>query len=175
MKHHFRKFCRSHSDTAQFLRFAAVGVKISLIDAGGVYLLPWLFGMHLYPARAISLSAALLVGYLLNRYFTFKAVRRGGFFRQMAGHFSVHLLGGLLNFAVFAAAIEVGHNLIDHPLERTLLPLGALWAGGIVGLVFNFFFSRKFVFRKGAPRPDGPIPPEPGFYPQQSPELNREG
>ena len=97
MRNLFHAYLRSPSRTAQFLRFATVGMKISLIDIGGVYLLPWLFGMSLYGARIVSLSTALLVGYLLNRHFTFAHVRQPGrFYRQLAGHFGVHLLGGEL-------------------------------------------------------------------------------
>ena len=67
MQRHFEHFLYAHTDIAQFLRFAMVGLKVSLIDIGGVYLLPWLWGMDLYLARLISLSSAILAGYLLNR------------------------------------------------------------------------------------------------------------
>lgn len=167
MRKAFQRFTRSHSQTAQFLRFAAVGTKISLIDAGGVYLLPWLFGINLYLARAVSLGAALFVGYLLNRYFTFRRCRRGGFFRQMAGHYAVHLSGGLLNYGVFVLIVDHGQGIFGETLPPVLLPLLGLWIGGVVGLVFNFFFSRMFVFRNRPPQPDEAILPEPGLFPEQ--------
>ena len=41
---------------------------------------------------------SIKAGYLLNRYFTFGGNERGCFYRQMAGHFGVHLTGGMINY-----------------------------------------------------------------------------
>ena len=146
MKRYFRHYLHSHSRLPQFLRFATVGVKVSLIDAGGTYLLHWLLGMNLYGARIISLATAIMVGYLLNRYFTFGRDQRGSFNRQMAGHFGVHATGGLLNYAVFSGVIALGHAHLAQPQALLLLPLVAIWIGGMIGLAFNFVVSSKLVF-----------------------------
>lgn len=132
------------------MRFATVGIKISGIDAGLVYLLPWLFGINLYMARVISLGTAIMVGYLLNRYFTFGGDQRGCFYRQMAGHFGVHLTGGLINYGVFSAVVTIGHFTTTNKIALSLLPLVAIWLGGMIGLSFNFFFSKKLVFHSRA-------------------------
>lgn len=146
MKRLFEHFLYSHTDVAQFLRFATVGLKVSIIDLGGVYLLPWLMSVDLYLARLISLSSAILAGYLLNRYFTFGYHQRGGFYRQMAGHFGVHLTGGVINYGVFSAVVAAGTVYLGlHPLSW-LLPLVAVWLGGMVGMLFNFTVSRRWVF-----------------------------
>jgi putative flippase GtrA len=147
MKRHFLNYCRSPSDIAQFLRFATVGAKVSLIDAGGLYLLQWLTDLNIYAARVISFSLAMLAGYLLNRYFTFKGLQKGGFLRQLAGHFGVHLLGGIINFGVFYAIVELGQAYISGKIFLMILPLLALWVGGVAGMAFNFVFSKKLVFR----------------------------
>lgn len=146
MKWYLSRYLHSQSRLAQFLRFATVGMKVSLIDAGGTYLLPWLFGMNLYTARIISLTTAIMVGYLLNRYFTFGRDQRGSFHRQMAGHFGVHATGGLLNYAVFSGVIVLGHSHLTQSQALLLLPLVAIWIGGMVGLAFNFFVSSRLVF-----------------------------
>ncbi len=146
MKRLLSNYFHSNSRVAQLLRFATVGVKISGIDAALVYLLPWLFGMNLYFARVISLSLANLAGYLLNRYFTFGKHQMGCFYRQMAGHFGIHLMGGLINYGIFSLLVTLGHHYLSKGLALTLLPLFALWVGGLFGLGFNFFFSQKFVF-----------------------------
>lgn len=146
MKRLLSKYLHSHSQQAQFLRFATVGIKISIIDAGGVYLLPWLFGTNLYVARVISLGTAIMAGYLLNRYFTFGGNQRGCFYRQMAGHFGVHLSGGLINYGIFSLLITIGHAYLINQIALTLLPLVAIWVGGMVGLTFNFVFSKRLVF-----------------------------
>lgn len=146
MKRLLRHYLHSHSRLAQFLRFATVGVKISMIDAGGVYLLPWLFGMNIYLARVISLTTANLVGYILNRHFTFGGHQKGGFYKQMAGHFGVHFTGGLINYAIFSGIVTLGHATLESGVLLTALPLFALWVGGTCGMAFNFTFSKKLVF-----------------------------
>lgn len=146
MKQLIRNYFKSHSRLAQFMRFATVGVKISLIDAGLLYLLPFALGINLYIARIISLGTAIMAGYLLNRYFTFGGNQRGCFYRQMAGHFGVHLTGGVINYGVFSLVVLLGHKLASEGLLLTLLPLIGLWIGGVVGLLFNFILSRRFVF-----------------------------
>jgi len=146
MKRLIRHYLHSHSQLALFLRFATVGIKISLVDAGGVYLLHWVFGLDLYTARILSLGSAILLGYLLNRYFTFGGVQQGCFYRQMAGHFGVHLMGGLVNYGVYSLVVTVGHETVDHKLLYSALPLIGLWLGGFFGMGFNFVFSKKLVY-----------------------------
>jgi putative flippase GtrA len=176
MKRRIKKYFTSHSRTAQFLRFATVGAKVSAIDAGGVYLLPFLFGMNLYVARLISLSSAILIGYLLNRYFTFGNHHRGPFFRQMVGHVGVFIMGGLINYGVFTMLVKLGHQTLESKLYLSLLPLFALWMGGLVGMAFNFVFSKLFVFRHGRPcRVKGrdPEPPVAEMMPSAEGEVHR--
>ena len=153
MKWYLCRYLHSQSRLAQFLRFATVGLKMSLIDVGGTYLLPWLFGMKLHVARIISLTTAIMVGYLLNRYFTFGRDQRGSFHRQMAGHFGVHAAGGLLNYGVFNGVIALGYNHLIQPQALLLLPLVAIWIGGLVGLAFNFTVSSRLVFSNRAENP----------------------
>jgi putative flippase GtrA len=147
MKRLIRHYFKSHSRMAQFMRFATVGVKVSLIDAGLLYLLSYVFGLNLYLSRVISLGASIAAGYLLNRYFTFGGNERGCFYRQMAGHFGVHISGGLINYGVFSLIVAIGHKLLLQGLTLTLLPLFALWVGGMIGLLFNFVCSKRFVFQ----------------------------
>jgi putative flippase GtrA len=147
MKRLFLHYLNSHSKLAQFLRFATVGIKISLIDAGILYALPYFFGMNLYLARVFSLGSSIMAGYVLNRYFTFGGNERGCFYRQMAGHFGVHLTGGVLNYGVFSAVVAIGHTFLERGLLMTIWPLIAIVIGGLVGLSFNFTLSKKLVFR----------------------------
>lgn len=151
MKRRLKAYFTSNTRTAQFLRFATVGAKMSVIDAGGVYLLHFIFGFNLYLARFCSLGAAIAFGYLLNRYFTFSHAQRGPFFRQMAGHFGVFIFGGLLNYGVFSGVVHIGHQILQTTLALTLLPLIAVWIGGLFGMLFNFTFSKILVFRHGIP------------------------
>ena len=137
-------FLRSNSRTAQFLRFGTVGIQVSSIDIGGLYLLHHLLNANIYLSRIASLGAAILAGYLLNRYFTFARGQRGCFYRQMAGHFGVHLTGGLINFGGFTAVMLLAEQM--GAATRVWMPLFAIVVGGVVGLLFNFVASRHFVF-----------------------------
>lgn len=147
MKRLIRLYFHSHSRQAQFLRFATVGIKISLMDAGILYSLHHFLDVNLYLSRVFSLGSSIMAGYLLNRYFTFGGNERGCFYRQMAGHFGVHLTGGVLNYGVFSAIVAVGHSFLHPGVLMTAWPLVALWIGGLVGLSFNFILSKRLVFR----------------------------
>ncbi|NDY95078.1 GtrA family protein [Wenzhouxiangella limi] len=138
---------RSDSDRAAFFRFALVGVTISIIDAGLVYVLKDLPGMNVYLARIFSYSAAMATGYVLNRYFTFHHVDFGRkLFDQLIRFFSVHSVGGLINFGVFSAVVYLGDRAGLNSFWHSLMPLLGVWLGGVVGMSFNFLVSRKLVF-----------------------------
>ena len=153
LKGRLRHFLRSNTRTAQFLRFGTVGMKVSSIDIGGLYLLHRVLEMNLYLSRVASLGAAILAGYLLNRYFTFARGQRGCFYRQMAGHVGVHLTGGLINFGVFSAVMLLAAQA--GTATRAWMPLFAIVVGGMVGLLFNFTVSRRFVFPHRPPGAGG--------------------
>ncbi|MFP4165778.1 MAG: GtrA family protein [Opitutales bacterium] len=141
-----KKIHRSERDIAAFTRFAGVGVAISLIDAGGLYLLI-AAGLNIYLSRVLSYTAAMSAGYILNRYFTFHHLETGrALWHSLLRHFSVHAIGGVLNFAVFALVLEIGRRMGGEVAVSAFLPLAGVWIGGLAGLCFNFFFSKKLVF-----------------------------
>ncbi len=138
---------RSSSTRAAFFRFALVGVTISVIDAGLVYLLKDLPGMNVYLARVFSYAAAMATGYVLNRYFTFHHVDFGrNLIDQLVRFFSVHSVGGLLNFGVFSLVVYFGEQADLTRFWSSVMPLLGVWLGGVVGMCFNFLVSRKLVF-----------------------------
>jgi putative flippase GtrA len=140
------RICRSKSDKAIFLRFATVGVSISIIDAGGLYLFMAL-GLNPYIGRLISYTAAMSAGYVLNRYFTFHHLETGrALWHSLVRHFGVHSIGGALNYAVFIVVLLIGQRMGGEVAAAATLPLIAVWIGGLFGLCFNYFFSKKLVF-----------------------------
>lgn len=140
------KICRSKNDKAIFLRFAIVGVSISIIDAGGLYLLIAL-GINPYIGRLVSYTAAMTAGYVLNRYFTFHHLETGrALWHSLVRHFSVHSVGGALNYGVFIVVLIIGQKMGGQIAASATLPLFGVWIGGLFGLCFNFFFSKKLVF-----------------------------
>jgi len=138
---------RSHSSRATFFRFACVGSTIALIDAGLLYLLKDLPGFNVYIARVFSYTAAMSTGYVLNRYFTFHHIERGrALIDELLRFFSVHALGGVLNFGVFSLVVFLGEQAELTRFWNTLMPLIGVWVGGLAGMSFNFLFSSKLVF-----------------------------
>lgn len=140
------RFQRSTSDRATFLRFAIVGLSISVID---VVLLYMLIGLEVnaYIARIPSYFAAMTAGYLLNRYFTFHHLETGrALWHSLLRHYSVHSVGGIFNYAIFSLVLIIGLEMGGRVAASATLPLLAVWIGGMVGMCFNFFFSKKLVF-----------------------------
>jgi len=138
---------RSSSRRATFFRFACVGATIALIDAGVLYLLKDLPGFNAYIARVFSYSAAMATGYVLNRYFTFHHIARGRvLLDELVRFFSVHALGGVLNFGVFSLIVFLGEQAELSRFWAGVMPLIGVWIGGLFGMAFNFLFSSKLVF-----------------------------
>ena len=138
---------RSHSPRAAFFRFACVGVTISLIDAGLLYLIKDLPGMNVYLERVFSYGAAMTTGYLLNRHFTFHHIDSGrSLLDELLRFLGVHSIGGLINFGVFSLIVFLGEQAELPRFWNSVLPLIAVWIGGVAGMCFNFLFSRKLVF-----------------------------
>ena len=140
------KIHRSETNRGMFLRFAAVGATLSLVDIGLLYLLN-AFGINIYLARIPSFLASMTVGYILNRYFTFHHLETGrALWHSLMRHYSVHGIGGGINYGVFTITLILGQQLGGQASAAGTLPFVAVWIGGIVGMFFNFFFSKKLVF-----------------------------
>lgn len=138
---------RSSSKRATFFRFACVGGTIALIDVAVLYLLKDLPGFNVYIARVFSYTAAMSAGYVLNRYFTFHHIERGRvLIDELLRFFSVHALGGVLNFGVFSLVVFFGEQADLTRFWAGVMPLIGVWVGGLVGMTFNFLFSSKLVF-----------------------------
>ena len=138
---------RSSSRRATFFRFACVGGTIALIDAGLLYLLKDLPGFNAYIARVFSYTAAMSAGYVLNRYFTFHHIEKGrALLDELLRFLSVHAIGGVLNFGVFALVVFFGEQADLTRFWTGVMPLIGVWIGGLFGMTFNFLFSSKLVF-----------------------------
>lgn len=112
-----------------------------------LYLLKDLPAFNVYTARVVSYFCAMTCGYLLNRYFTFHHLERVRvLWHELVRFFSVHALGGLLNFAVFSLVVIAGERAGMAGLAGALVPLLGVWIGGVVGMCFNFWMSRRHVF-----------------------------
>ena len=141
----FKIFARSSSSLPTFFRFAGVGFSISMIDISLLYLLKEFDFLNIFICRSISLSTSILFGYFLNRYFTFHHI---ALWHSIIRHFSVHAVGGILNMLIFLISLPILKKIFLETQFIELIFLVAIIFGGIAGLTFNFFFSKKMVFDK---------------------------
>ncbi|PDH26560.1 MAG: hypothetical protein CNB76_01930 [Puniceicoccaceae bacterium MED-G32] len=145
----FKIFARSPSSLPTFFRFAGVGISISMIDISLLYLLKEFDFLNIFVCRSISLSTSILFGYFLNRYFTFHHIEIGrALWHSIIRHFSVHAVGGILNMLIFLISLPILKKIFLETQFIELIFLVAIIFGGIAGLTFNFFFSKKMVFDK---------------------------
>lgn len=138
----------STSHPATFMRFAAVATAVAGIDIGVLYTLHGAFESNVYLARVVSYTASMTAGYFLNRRYTFHDHRRSHSTPiEIMRYYAVFAGGGLVNYAVFSAVVAIGTAAGAGPDTRFWLPLLGVWLGGIAGMIVNYGFSHKLVFR----------------------------
>ena len=120
-----------------FVRFAGVGALGFVVDSGVLYGALGL-GLSLYSGRGVSYLAAATFTWYLNRRITFVSTDRA-VVREWLRYLVANAVGGLVNLGTYAA-------LVATIPVMARLPVLAVAAGSIAGLVFNFVLSRTVVF-----------------------------
>lgn len=124
----------------QFFKFGIVGVIGFLVDTGVLYFCIHVLDLGPYVGRVISFLAAVTTTWICNRLFTFRGQGAGSIHQQWVKFLLVCTGGFVLNYGTYAALIATQPVVHDHPV------LGVA-AGSIAGMFFNFFASRRLVFR----------------------------
>ena len=123
----------------EFLRFCAVGSAGFVVDAGLLLALVST-GVSPVAARLVSVPAAVVTTWWLNRIWTFARAARVAPHRQLWGYLLVQGVGALTNFAVFATILAL--------VEPTrVAALSAMAVGSGTGLLVNFTGVRRYIFR----------------------------
>lgn len=125
--------------TAEFARFAVVGAVGFAVDAGVLQLLVSAASWSPFSARVVSFPAALTCTFFLNRLWTFKGLRMAPA-RAYGTYGAIQTVGALLNLAVFTVCLLLAPALYARPVV-------ALAIGAAVAMLFNFFASKRLVFR----------------------------
>ena len=124
----------------QFLAFAVVGTAGFLVDAGIVQGLTT-SGVNAIVAQLAAFAVAVCVTWLGNRSWTFgQRTRRHTVAQEWVLYVSANTLGWLVNNGVYIALV-----LTVPVMARQ--PVGAVAAGSLAGLFFNYTASRHVVFR----------------------------
>jgi len=118
----------------QFLRFAAVGAVATATHYVVLIALKELAHVPLLWATSVGYLAGAVVGYTLNRRYTFEANHK--FTHGLAKYVGVGVIGLVLNGAILAALTQMGLHYL----------LAQVIATGVV-LVWNFCAARFVVFR----------------------------
>ena len=124
----------------QFIKFGLVGVVGFLVDAGVLRFCMTELGMGPYAGRIVSFMAAVTATWLCNRHFTFRGQGSGSTRAQWARFVAVCLGGFVFNYGAYALLIATQPVVAAYPV------LGVA-AGSLAGMFFNFFASRRLVFR----------------------------
>lgn len=125
----------------QFMRFVIAGTLGFVVDAGVLYLATSL-GAGLYLGRAMSFFSAVFVTWQINRKITFNygdQVPRS-LWQEWWRYCWAMMLGGAINFSAYAATMHFA------PV-RSWTPLLGVAVGTGMAMLWNFFFSKFWVFR----------------------------
>jgi putative flippase GtrA len=133
---------RRHASTLR--KFAAVGAAGFVVDSASLYVALWA-GAGLYFGRALSYLVAATVTWALNRHYTFAVPDRPSI-GEWSRFVLANLTGGLVNYAIYAAAVTCFAFFAAYPAL-------AVGLGSLSGLAVNYSASRSFVFRRSMHEP----------------------
>lgn len=127
--------------SSKFLRFAIVGAAGFFVDAGILAFGLNVLSLDPYSARILSYIGAATFTWWGNRLFTFREQASADARTSEWGRFiAVNLVGAFFNYGVYALLVTFAPDPFNNPFI-------ALAAGSLSGLAFNFFGSKRFVFR----------------------------
>jgi len=129
---------------SRFLRFGIVGGAGFIVDEGVLALFHYLVGLDRYSARAISIFCAMTFTWWGNRNLTFAEHAATGGVPELANEWFKFVLanavGAVANYGTYSLLVSFTPAPLGNPLVAAAL-------GVVVGLVFNFTLSKRFVFR----------------------------
>ena len=126
---------------SKFLRFAAVGAAGFLVNAVVLAIGLGALGLDPYSAGALSYLGAATFTWWGNRTFTFSdsaSTERPAL--EWGRFLAVSATGAFINYGVYAALVAFAPGALGNPFA-------ALAVGSLSGLAFNFFGSKRFVYR----------------------------
>jgi putative flippase GtrA len=130
-------------------KFGVVGSTAFVVDVTIFNVLLTQVKLEPLTAAAIAMSVAATVGFVGNRFWTWRDRERSGLRREYALYFMFNL-GGLLMALGCLAISHYGLGAV-WPLFTTALAdnVAKTVIGTAVGTVFRFWSYRRFVFRAG--------------------------
>ena len=138
---------KNFSDTVRrlppFIAFAVVGGAGFVVNEVSLFVGLHVLGMSTFWAAFLGFLVTVTFTWLGNRIVTFHenaAVGMRSMMAEWVRFVGVNSAGLAANYGTFATLVRFGPSPISSPYI-------ALGIGSLVGLVFNFYFSRRGVFR----------------------------
>lgn len=130
----------NHPIVRQFFKFGIVGFIGFLVDTAFLYIGIHALGLDRIPAGFFAFPFAVTVTWIGNRLFTFRELDHEPMAKQWAKFASVCAVGIVFNRGTYSLMVST------IPLVYTYPVLGLL-GGTAAGMFFNFFASKKLVFK----------------------------
>lgn len=129
-----------HHEGMTALKFAAVGGLGFLTDIT-ILRLTLICGLSPYVGRAISLTCAMQVTFLVNGFFVWRCLDARRWPRQWAAYMGTNGFGNLCNYLIFA-------GLVASRWPQVSRHGWALLIGSVIAYTINYACVRLWVFGK---------------------------
>lgn len=126
---------------SRIIRFGIVGTAGFVVNEAALWVMLSIFHLDRYMAQIPAFFIAVTFTWWGNRELTFKEhAAQSSLLREWAKFVVANGLGAIANYALYVGLLRFGPS----PLN---VPYLALAAGTLLGLVFNFTMSKRFVFQ----------------------------
>ena len=129
-----------HPEGLTALQFGAVGCLGFLTDIT-VLRLSLMAGLSPFVGRALSLTCAMQVTFLVNGLLVFRCLRQANVLGQWLGYMGANGLGNLCNYLIFSGLVLSRWPVVSHHGW-------ALLTGSVAAYAINYAFVRLLVFGK---------------------------
>jgi putative flippase GtrA len=124
----------------ELLRFVIAGVLGFVVDAGVLYI-ALAAGLGYFAGRAVSFLCAVWATWQINRRYTFVSDRSESAWVEWWRYLAAMSAGGGVNYGAYSATVLTLKGL-------PFLPIVAVAAGSLAGMVVNFATAKLWVFRQ---------------------------
>jgi Predicted membrane protein len=124
----------------EIIRFGVSGVAGFIVDAGIVAIFTGALGLGPIMAQAIAFTVAVTVTWLINRHWTFAEHASNRWAHEWTRYIAANSVGAAVNNGVYIILVFTVALFSKQPVL-------AVATGSLVGMSFNFAFSKLIVFK----------------------------
>ena len=124
----------------ELVRFVIAGVFGFVVDAGVLYI-ALAAGLGYFAGRAVSFLCAVWATWQINRRYTFTSNQEDSAWAEWWRYLAAMSAGGFVNYGAYSATVLTLKGL-------PFLPIVAVAAGSLAGMVVNFATAKLWVFKQ---------------------------